>query len=179
MGVFCNPSSIFQDEGRPILLTYPHDQGPHQAGGKGIGHYHVYMWMRSSASPAQRSEDHLCSPLSFFGNLETGDPVYQMIRTGRLSKSLEAFLAFPTQKEGRAKGPDALDILTCTNGALPERLQFGDLCEQTSDSPELLTFRNLIPPTLLCGTALRQEQCLWNSFPPVTQLSFRPLPGGT
>jgi type VI secretion system protein ImpG len=64
-----------------------------------------------------------------------------------------------------------MDIM-CTNGALPERLQFGDISVQTSDSPELVTFKNVIAPTSTVEPP-RKKGILWRFL---SHLSLNYLP---
>jgi len=60
----------------------------------------------------------------------------------------EVFVSFTYPADGPEPVKETLSIgLTCTNGELPERLQLGDICVQTTDSPELLTFQNVLPLT--------------------------------
>jgi type VI secretion system protein ImpG len=148
--LFCTPViNLFKMEGEPILLNHRTTKVRIRPAAKEPEHYHVYDVDEVVGFTRGSVQKTTYVPLELFGNLETGDPVYQMIRhRSPVDESLEAFLAFPYQKAGDEPKAQTLSIsLTCTNGALPERLQFGDVCVQTSDSPELLTFKNLVPPS--------------------------------
>jgi type VI secretion system protein ImpG len=62
--------------------------------------------------------------------------------------SIDVYLTFPYDTKGPEPKVQTLSIaITCTNGQLPEKLQFGDIRVETSDSPALLTFGNVIPPS--------------------------------
>lgn len=88
-------------------------------------------------------------PFEFFHDDYAATPVYEIKRRpSRTEKELDVSLAliYPEGVERYSK--ETLSIaLTCTNGRLPEHLGPGEICSPTSSSPELATFRNLMPPS--------------------------------
>jgi type VI secretion system protein ImpG len=106
------------------------------------------MSRRSSANSRGSVEKTSYSPLDLFGNIEQGDPLNQIYGTGHRWTTRRCVPRFPLPQRGPDPRVETLSIsLTCTNGQLPEKLQFGDISVETSDSPALLTFQNVIPPT--------------------------------
>ena len=74
----------------------------------------------------------------------------------------EVFLTFAYPADAPEPVNETLSVqLTCTNGRLPERLQPGDICRPTYDSPELLDFRNVIAPTVSIDPSSSGEE-LWS-----------------
>lgn len=150
MVLFCTPViNLFEMEAEPILLDHRTTKKLIRPAAKEPEHYHVYDVKEVVGFTRGSVEKTTYVPIELFSNPETGDPTYQMIRSrSPVSDTLETFLAFPYHRKGPEPQTQTLSIsLTCTNGPLPEKLQFGDICVQTSDSPELLTFKNIIPPT--------------------------------
>ena len=77
------------------------------------------------------------------------DRCYQVLhRLSPLHNSPEVYLSFTCSSEDLIQHDEILSIsLTCSNGVLPEQLKLGDICKQTSDSPGLLDFSNILPVT--------------------------------
>jgi len=89
------------------------------------------------------------APLELFSPHEKDTAIYQVFRSrSLLDNSVEYYLSFAYTPGSPQQEPETLNMtLTYTNGTLPKRLQHGDICEHTSDSPGLLDFRNIIQPT--------------------------------
>lgn len=89
------------------------------------------------------------TPLVLFSRDRKSNACYQVVHSlSPIHGNPEVYLTFAYPPDVPEPVPEILSIqLTCSNGRLPERLQLGDICRQSTDSPELLTFRNLVPPT--------------------------------
>lgn len=148
--LFCTPViNLFTMEAEPVLLDHRRERVRIRPSAKEHRHYHVYdvtEVVGYSRGSVERTD---YRRLDFFGNVEQGDPLYQMIRyRSPVDDTVDVYLSFPYHRGGPEPRVETLSIsLTCTNGQLPEKLQFGDICVETSDSPALLTFQNVIPPT--------------------------------
>ncbi|SLM32866.1 Type VI secretion protein, VC_A0110 family (fragment) [Desulfamplus magnetovallimortis] len=57
--------------------------------------------------------------------------------------------------------------LTCTNGAEPDHIMPGDICHPTFNSPELLDFSNITPPTSSVDPPL-EGVTLWRMLSHIT-----------
>lgn len=148
--MFCTPViNLFKMEAEPVLLDHRRERVRIRPSAKEHRHYHVYDVTEVVGYSRGSVERTAYSPLDLFGNIEQGDPVYQMQRyRSPVDDTVDVFLTFPYHRAGPEPRMETLSIsLTCTNGQLPEKLQFGDICVETSDSPALLTFGNVIPPT--------------------------------
>ncbi len=69
-------------------------------------------------------------------------------RLSPITNTYEVFLnlSYPEEKSEYKQETLTID-LTCTNGTEAEKLLPGDICEHTSNSPELLNFTNITAPT--------------------------------
>ncbi len=141
--------NLFKMEAEPVLLDHRRERVRIRPSAKEPRHYHVYDVTEVVGYSRGSVEKTTYSPLDLFGNIEQGDPLYQMIRyRSPVDDTIDAYLVFPYHRGGPDPRVETLSIsLTCTNGQLPEKLQFGDISVETSDSPALLTFQNVIPPT--------------------------------
>lgn len=78
-----------------------------------------------------------------------------------ITNQFEMFLAVSYGKEQTEYRQETLTIdLTCTNGGHAEKLMPGDICEHTSNSPELLNFKNITSPTVSVDPPLEGDT-LW------------------
>jgi len=148
--MFCTPViNLFKMEAEPVLLDHHRERVRIRPSAKEHGHYHVYDVTEVVGYSRGSVEKTTYAPLDLFGNIEQGDPLYQMLRhRSPVDDAIDVFLTFPYHRGGPEPRVETLSIsLTCSNGQLPERLQFGDICVETSDSPALLSFGNVIPPT--------------------------------
>ncbi len=145
----------------PVINLFPHESDPFI-----LDHYQEKLRLR----PAIKNPEHYMvysvdkvvgysqgtvikkeySPLELFQQADSERPVYQVLRSrSPINDEPEAYLSFTYPPGSPEPEKEILTVtMTCTNGNLPERLQLGDISQQTSDSPELLTFRNVVPATL-------------------------------
>ncbi len=101
-------------------------------------------------------------PMSLFSQSRQPGTCYQVVHdVSPVHGRPEVFLSFSYPAEAGEPAAETLSIkLTCTNGRLTERLQLGDICRPTFDSPELLDFRNITAPTAPADPLLEGED-LW------------------
>ncbi|MEN6615803.1 MAG: type VI secretion system baseplate subunit TssF [Syntrophorhabdus sp.] len=146
----CTPViNLFPMDAEPVLLDHRNGRVRIRPSAKNYEHFHVYDVTEVVGYSRGSVEKTTYLPLDLFGSIETGDPTYQMMRyRSPVDDSNDVFLAFPYNTKGPEPRVQTLSIsLLCTNGQLPEKLQFGDISVETSDSPALLTFSNVIPPS--------------------------------
>ncbi len=148
--MFCTPViNLFTMEAEPVLLDHREGRVRVRPSAKEHSHFHVYNVTEVVGYNRGSVEKTTYLPLDLFGTIESGDATYQMMRSrSPVDDSIDVYLAFPYNTKGPEPKIQTLSIsITCTNGQLPERLQFGDIRVETSDSPALLTFGNVVPPT--------------------------------
>ena len=88
-------------------------------------------------------------PLELFSRNSKEKSVYQVIRSkSTIDDSMEYYLSFTYPVEADEPVPETLSLtITYTNGEIVDRLHPGDICRQTSESPGLLEFQNIMKPT--------------------------------
>jgi type VI secretion system protein ImpG len=88
-------------------------------------------------------------PFRFYNEQHTGVPVYEIKqRTARTGPEINLSIEVTWPEHVERYTRETLSIaLTCSNGDIAELLGPGEICEPTSTSPELATFRNITIPT--------------------------------
>ncbi|MBP8985044.1 MAG: type VI secretion system baseplate subunit TssF [Syntrophobacterales bacterium] len=146
--------------GTPVVNLFPHEADPFlfdhrlekiriRPAGLDKRHYRVY----SIDSVIGHTQGSLARkeyvPLERFQHGGDDHPIYQANYTrSPIDNSPEVYLSLTYPPTGGEPERETISVsMTCTNGELAERLRLGDICMPTSDSPELLSFRNVIPPT--------------------------------
>lgn len=141
--------NLFTHESDPISLDHRQQRVRIRPATSHDGEMQVYNVERVTGFAEGSVEKRAYYPLKYFSREKETGTFYQVTQAiSPVHNRPETFLTFTYPQEGAAPANEILTIqLTCTNGTLPERLQLGDICRPTSDSPELLTFSNIIPPT--------------------------------
>ena len=148
--LFCTPViNLFNMEAEPVILDHREGRIRVRPAAKEHSHFNVYSVTEVVGYSRGSVEKTTYLPLDLFRTLESGDAAYQMMRyRSPIDDSIDVYLTFPYDTKGPEPKVQTLSIeTTCTNGQLPEKLQFGDINVETSDSPALLTFGNVIPPS--------------------------------
>ncbi|OQX20447.1 MAG: type VI secretion system protein ImpG [Desulfobulbaceae bacterium A2] len=142
--------NLFAHEADPIRLDHKRTEYRlTPAGGGNTDQLQIYSvdrvtgYIQGTATPREyRHFD------QFNRDILTG-PVYNISQKqspSRRRTDIYLSVAYPPQSGPPL--PETLSIgLTCTNGALPERIQVGDICQPTSSTPELVEFKNIIVPS--------------------------------
>ncbi|MGF1742451.1 type VI secretion system baseplate subunit TssF [Vibrio profundum] len=88
-------------------------------------------------------------PFEMFNPNAEHIPVYALRRRpNKLHSGSSLYLSVAYPNEGGEPRQETLSLtVRCTNGQLAEKLQYGDICQATESSPEMITFRNILPPT--------------------------------
>lgn len=154
--------NLFSDDSDQILLDHRMERIRVRSSLKNRKHYQVYSVDRVVGFEQGSVTKKEYVPLDLFSRHAGSGSVYQVIHSRSLiDNTPEVFLSFTYPPEGPSPIPETLALtLTYTNGALPERLQLGDINQQTSDSPGLLDFRNITSPTSSIEPHLG-ENALW------------------
>jgi type VI secretion system protein ImpG len=141
--------NLFSDDSVQILLDHRTEKIRVRPSNKSKEHYQVFSVDNVIGYEQGNVNPKRYVPLELFSDYEGKKQVYQVVRSkSAIDNSTETYLSFTYPSTQKELKPETLSLnLTFTNGVLPERLQLGDICEQTSDSSGLLDFRNIIPPT--------------------------------
>ncbi|MCX8021881.1 MAG: type VI secretion system baseplate subunit TssF [Syntrophorhabdaceae bacterium] len=142
--------NLFNAEAEPAILDHHSESIRVNIGGKKKGHFRVYSVEKVIGFSQGNVKGTEYYPLEIFTHNREESKMYQVTRSiSPIDDSPEVFISFPY-----IRGDDKFDVqtlsiyLTCTNGRLPEKLRLGDISVPTSNSPELINFHNIIPPTL-------------------------------
>ena len=154
--------NLFPQSAEPVLLDHRQDKVRVRPAVPNLAHVQVYSVDHVEGFVQGSVARREYVPLEMFSRHEGDRSVYQTVPgrspvTGQPEVSLT--LSYPP--DGPDPVTETLSIsLTCTNGELPERLQLGDISRPTSSTPELVTFRNILPPTSSIEPVL-EENALW------------------
>jgi type VI secretion system protein ImpG len=148
--LFVSPAvNIFSHEADPIAVNHHQPEYRVRPSARTDGHYQVYA-IDSVTGLVQGSVEHReYMPFAFFGQQEQEQPVYNVAwKNSLISRKPEVYLGLTYPPSVDLVASETLSInLLCTNGNLPENLQLGDISQPTESSPELMDFRNILPPT--------------------------------
>ena len=88
-------------------------------------------------------------PFEMFNPNSEHIPVYSLRRRlNKISKGSSLYLSVAYPAESESLRQETLSVtVRCTNGHLPEQIQYGDICKATESSPEKATFKNILTPT--------------------------------
>ena len=141
--------NLFRDDNDQFTLDHRLEKIRVRPSTKSRDHYQVFSVDKVVGFKQGSVKQKEYTPLELFSHHDDNSSVYQVIHArSPIDNSPELYLSFTYPPERPNPEPETLSLsITYTNGALPERLQLGDICEQTSDSPGLLDFRNILPPT--------------------------------
>ena len=160
--LFVTPAiNLFSQEAEPI--TVDHRQAEYRIRPGGHSDLEVFSVDRIVGFLQGTVERREYVPFEFFGKHEKDRPVFSVARKrSPVNQSLDSYVTLAYPPGAVIARQEVLSIqLTCTNGSIPERLQLGDISQPTSESPELMTFRNILPPTAPMQSAVGSN-VLWN-----------------
>ncbi len=149
--LFASPAiNVFPQYADPITIDHRRNEYRVSTGGARRGHYQVYSVDRVSGYAQGMVQEIEYKPFELFGTRKTEDPVYHVsFRRSPIGNTIDALVSLTYPREKSAPGQETLSMdITCTNGELADNLQSGDVSHPTSDSPELLSFRNIRPTTM-------------------------------
>jgi len=148
--LFATPAiNIFPLDAEPIRLDHRGTDYTIRPSAGNKLHYQVYSVERVVGFVQGTAEQRTYMPFEVFSPQPRDNPVYH-VKSSRspVTNNLDVSLsvAYPPESGSPAMETLSIDLL-CTNGALPEGLQVGDISTMTSSSPEFADFRNIRPPT--------------------------------
>jgi len=141
--------NVFPFEAEPVVLDHTKEKiriNPSSKTGTGYQIYSVDKvtgFSQGSVTPIEYK------PMDYFSFDTKHQSFYKAVRqVSPITNAYEIYLNLTYAKQKTEYMQETLTIdLTCTNGSEPETLMPGDICEHTSNSPELLNFTNITAPT--------------------------------
>lgn len=174
--LFATPAiNIYNHEAEPILLDHRHSEYRVHPSGTNKLHHQVYSvdkvsgFMRGAVSAREYKAFEL------FHSESSDTPVYHATYGfSPVSSTIEVLLSFTYPPDTSMPSSETLTImLTCTNGNLTEAIQIGDISRPTSNSPDLVDYSNIRPPTASVAPPLGKV-LLWK-FMSLYSLNYLPL----
>ncbi len=161
--------NIFEQEASPIYLDHQRSEyrvAPAGARSTAMETHSIRKVTGISQGTVKKTE---YRPFELFSENPDDTAVYQVRRKlSPITQRPEIYLSVGYSAGGVAPVNETLAIqLLCTNGLLTRSLQAGDINQQTSNSPELCTFKNIIPPTASVQPPLGMEM-LWKFLSSLT-----------
>jgi len=141
--------NIFSHDADPIRLDHRKTDYLVRPAGSNVDHYQVYSIENVTGYVQGTAEERTYIPFDLFQRKQGDFSVYHgKVRKSPIAETVDVFLSVAYPPQGTVSRAETLSIeLLCTNGALPENLQPGDICKPTSSSPEFVTFRDIRPVT--------------------------------
>ena len=141
--------NIFHNEADPIRLDHRRRDYLVRPSGQNTRHYQVYSVEKVTGFVQGTAKEKTYSPFDMFSSAHSADSVYySRLRHSPVNSGLDVYLSFSYPPgAGLNKTEIISPKIQCTNANLPEGLQTGDISQPTSTSPELVTFKNITPPT--------------------------------
>lgn len=160
--LFCTPvNNLFECEAEPVTLTHKKELIHIRPPVRYSDSYQVYDIKNITAYTQGEKNSKQYYPFESFQNIDKNKNIYQVYRKISIVNAKEEIYIglhytdnLPTKKE-------VLSIaISCTNGSTPERVQLGEISQSSDDSPELATFKNIIPCTMQIDAPVN-ENSLW------------------
>ncbi|MDQ7031996.1 MAG: type VI secretion system baseplate subunit TssF [Desulfonauticus sp.] len=155
--------NIFPKDAEPISLDHSKDKILVRPATERTEYTQVYEVTKVTGYVEGTLEEIKYKPFNVFSNKDEQIGLYHTIhRLSPITGKHEVFIRILYSDNDQPFKKQTLSIKTlCTNGEITEKLRLGDICKPTSTSPELLTFRNIIPVTPPLDPLLKKNK-LWN-----------------
>jgi type VI secretion system protein ImpG len=140
--------NVFAAEAEPIRLDHRRTHyAVRPSGGRGDAVV-VHSVVDVRGFPRGGGEERRYRPFTAAGHAASVDPLYHLSRRRSAGRpGIDLFLSVAYPGAGALPTDHALSVrLLCTNGALPDRLEAGDVKFHTDNTPEGVAARNLRAP---------------------------------
>ena len=160
--LFCTPvNNLFKTEAEPITLKYEKELIHVRPPLRYSNIYQVYDIKSVSSYIQGEAESKEYFPFESFQNGDRGQNTYQVYRKISIIDAKEELYIGMHYRDKNLIDREVLSIkISCTNGLAPERLQLGEISQSSDNSPELTTFKNIIPCTMQIDSPIN-ENSLW------------------
>ncbi len=148
--LFCTPAvNLFQHDAAAAALDQRENEVPVLAEGMARGTYQIYSVDQVSGFPRGSDKKRAFVDFTDYTAEKTNAPVFNAtFRPSLAGDDADVYLAVAYPPDEILTDTEILTMrVTCTNGALPDLLQSGDICIPTSNTPELVSYRNITPPS--------------------------------
>ncbi len=168
--LFCVPVvNIFPHEAEPALVDHTKEKIRIRPASKTGTGYQIYSVDKVSGFSQGSVKPVEYAPMDYFSSGVEDKSFYNAVRSiSPITNSHEVSLYLVYSSERKNFTRETLSIeISCTNGSEPDHLMPGDICLHTSNSPELLDFKNITPPTSSVDPPL-EGVTLWRMLSHIT-----------
>ncbi len=160
--LFCIPvNNLFDSQAEPVTLTHQKELIRIYPQMRYKDNYQVYDIKNVTGYIQGDLEQKQYYPFESFHREDGRENIYQVYRKISVVNAKEEIHIGLHYCDDLPMKKEVLSIdINCTNGLAPERLQLGEICESSDNSPELATFKNIIPPTMQIDAPV-DENSLW------------------
>ncbi|MEA1917807.1 MAG: type VI secretion system baseplate subunit TssF [Campylobacterota bacterium] len=160
--LFCTPiSNIFEDTAEPITLKHNRELIRVRTPLKYSDKCQVYDVEKITSYIQGEVENKKYFPFESFQHKTKNVNLYQVHRKKSIINSKEEiFLELHYDGEIERKKEVLSMQISCTNATHSERLKLGEISQGSDNSPELTTFKNIMPCTMQIDSPL-SENSLW------------------
>ncbi|MDY6903498.1 MAG: type VI secretion system baseplate subunit TssF [Thermodesulfobacteriota bacterium] len=161
--------NIFEHDASPILLDHRQSEYRIIPGGEKAASMEVHSIQKVTGISQGTVKKTDYTPFEIFSDDEGQASVYHVRRKlSPITQRPEIYLSVGYSAGAEPPAVETLAIqLLCTNGNLTRSLQSGDIAVPTSTSPELCTFKNILPATPSIHPPLGMEM-LWKFLSSLT-----------
>lgn len=141
--------NLFPQDADPILLDHRQSAYLVRPSGGQAGQCQVYSVDRVTGFVQGTAEERPYVPFESLALDRRDVPTYHtVLRPSPAGGGVDVYIEVAYPPQAALPAAETLSIrLTCTNGALADRLKAGDIRMPTSDSPEYAEFANITQPT--------------------------------
>jgi len=160
--LFCTPvTNLFKEEAEPITITHYKELLQVRPPLRYSDTYQVYDIDKVSGYIQGEAKQQEYSPFESFEKGDSDKNIYQVHRKiSIVTGKEELYLSLYYNNRDEIKRETLSINISCTNGKLSERLQLGEISQGSDNSPELATFKNIIPCTIQIESPIN-ENSLW------------------
>ncbi len=141
--------NLFEHEAEPVNLDQRRSEIEIRPRKSRKGQYAIHEVKRVLGYNRSTGEKQEYRPLGMFALAEANGPVYETrfhAREGDADETLRLNLSYPP--EYSMPPQETLMVsLVCSNGSLASKLRPGDISHPTSQTSELVSFENILPPS--------------------------------
>ena len=160
--LFCTPvCNLFDEEAEPITVTHEKELLHVRPPLKYADKCQVYDIKSISSYIQGGSRQKVYVPFESFEQDQQEKSIYQVHRKISIVTGKEELYLQLHYDDKEVIGKEVLSVkISCTNGALTERLQLGEISKGSDTSPEQATFRDIIPCTMQIDSPV-SDNSLW------------------
>ncbi len=123
--------------------------------------YQIYSIDEVTGTNRKLARKNQYMPMGLLDPDSNTSPVYQTYTRAGETGETSTYISFSYPRDYELESQESVQVeLTCTNGHHTTKLKVGDISKKTSNTSELIDFKNIIPPSE-CQDAPTGQSVLW------------------